>query len=85
MIVGKRFIGKTDLSDGVHELSSKNDMENSEKYHWVEVCPPLGRWFKEEGGNPIPSKLAPGLLHIPKNKITTQKLLKLKRLKTIWL
>lgn len=66
----KRFIGKTDLSDGVHELSSKNDMENSEKYHWVEVCPPLGRWFKEEGGNPIPSKLAPSLLHIPKNKIT---------------
>ena len=47
-----------------------DDMENLEKYHWAEVCPPLERWFKEEGGNPMPSKLAPGLLHIPKNKIT---------------
>ena len=37
---------------------------------WVEISPPLERWLKEEGGTPIPSKLAPNLLHISKNKIS---------------
>lgn len=48
----------------------KDDIENLQKYHWVEVSPPLERWFKEEGGNPIPSKMAPNLLHKSKSKIT---------------
>ena len=41
----------------------KEDIKNIEKYHWSEISYPLERLFKEEGGNPIPSKLAPSLLH----------------------
>ena len=42
----------------------------SKQKTWVEISPPLERWFKEEGGNPIPSKLAPNLLHKSKDRIT---------------
>lgn len=47
----------------------KDDIENIRKYHWVEVSYPLEKWFKEEGGNPIPSKMAYKLLHKSKSKI----------------
>lgn len=65
--------GTLDGSDNSKQMLRniiKDDIENLEKYHWVEVGPPLERWFKEEGGNPIPSKLAPSLLHKSKKKIT---------------
>lgn len=47
----------------------KSDIENLEKYHWVEVSQPIEEWFKELGGNPIPSAMASNLLHKSKNKI----------------
>lgn len=47
-----------------------DDIQNIKKYHWVEVSYPLEKWFKEEGGNPIPSQLAHKLLHKAKSKIT---------------
>lgn len=47
----------------------QDDIKNIQKYHWVEVSQPLERWFKEEGGNPIPSKLAHKLLHKSQSKI----------------
>lgn len=47
----------------------KEDIENFQKYHWVEVSYPLEKWFKEMNGNPIPSSLAHKLLHKSKSKI----------------
>lgn len=47
----------------------REDIENLQKYHWVEVSYPLEKWFKEMNGNPIPSSLAHKLLHKSKNKI----------------
>ena len=47
----------------------KDDIDNLEKWHWVEVSPPLEKWFKELGGNPIPSEFASKILHKSKNKI----------------
>lgn len=47
----------------------KNDIENLKWYRWVEVSYPLEKWFKELGGNPIPTVLAHKLLHKAKGKI----------------
>ena len=47
----------------------KEDIENLKKYRWVEVSYPLEKWFKELGGNPIPSAIAHKLLHKGKDKI----------------
>ena len=41
----------------------QNDEDGLPQYYWVKVCLPLERWFKEEGGNPIPSCRAAKLLH----------------------
>ena len=62
--------------DGSNENKSllrqiiRDDIENMEKYHWVEVSYPLEKWFKEMGGNPVPAQLAHSLLHKSKSKIT---------------
>ena len=48
----------------------KDDIENLQKWHWVEVSYPLEKWFKEMNGNPIPSNMAASLLHKSKSKIT---------------
>lgn len=47
----------------------RSDIENLNKWHWVEVSHPLEKWFKEMGGNPIPSQMVPNLLHKSKSKI----------------
>lgn len=47
----------------------KDDIENLQKWHWVEVSNPLEKWFKEMNGNPIPSDMAANLLHKSKSKI----------------
>lgn len=47
----------------------KDDIENLQKYHWVEVSYPLEKWFKELNGSPIPSSIAYKLLHKSKSKI----------------
>lgn len=48
----------------------QSDIENLQKWHWVEVSYPLEKWFKELNGNPIPSQMAARLLHKSKSKIT---------------
>lgn len=45
----------------------RDDIDNLQKYHWVEVSYPLEKWFKEFNGNPIPSTMVAKLLH--KSKI----------------
>lgn len=40
----------------------KDDIDNIEKWHWVEVSYPLEKMFKELNGNPIPSELADTIL-----------------------
>lgn len=46
------------------------DIDNLQLWHWVEVSYPLEKWFKEFNGNPIPSQMAPSLLHKAKSKLT---------------
>lgn len=46
----------------------QNDLDCLAQYYWAEVCPPLERWFKEEGGTHIPSGRAAKLLHKSKWK-----------------
>lgn len=47
----------------------RDDIDNLQKWHWVEVSYPLEKWFKELNGNPIPSQMAANLLHKSRNKI----------------
>ena len=64
--------GTCDGSESSKELLRsiiKDDIDNLQKWHWVEVSPPLEKWFKELGGNPIPSDFAAKILHKSKSKI----------------
>lgn len=60
----------TDSQKALLRSMIRDDIENLRKYHWAEVSYPLEKWFKEMGGNPMPSSIAHRLLHKSKSKIT---------------